>query len=74
MTVWITRGKNQMRIMRRRKMELCCESCDQMMTGCRQMKGWMMVRMTNRVVRASMCSVLEAKCSRRKRKIGRAHV
>ena len=52
-------GKNQMRMMSKRKVELLLESCDQTMTGWMQMKGWITVRMTSSVVRISRFSLLE---------------
>ena len=52
-------GKNQMRMMSRRNVELLFESCDQTMTGWMQMKGWITVRMTSSVVRISRFSLFE---------------
>ena len=59
-TVWMPSGRNQIKMMRMRNMELCCESWDQMITGCKHMKGWIIVNITSRVVKTSMFSVLEA--------------
>ena len=58
-TTWTAMGRNQMRMMSRRKVELLLESCDQTMTGWMQMKGWITVRMTSSVVRISRFSLLE---------------
>ena len=59
-TVWMPSGRNQIKMMRMRNMELCCESWDQMITGCKHIKGWIIVNITSRVVKTSMFSVLEA--------------
>ena len=59
MSRWTRRGRNQIPMVSRRYWELWLESWDQMITGWRQMKGWMMVNMTNSVVRISRFSFLE---------------
>ena len=56
MSRWTRRGRNQMPIVRRRYWELWFESWDQMITGWRQMNGWMMVNITSSVVKISRFS------------------
>ena len=44
-------------------LELWAESWDQIMTGCKQMNGCIIVSITNRVVKTSIFAVLEEKCN-----------
>ena len=45
-----------------RNIELCLESCDQIITGCKQINGCIIVKMTSNVVNTSIFDVLEAQC------------
>ena len=60
-TMWIPKGRNQIMMIRSRKLEFFWESWAQMITGCKQIKGWIIVKMTKSVVKTSMFWVLEAK-------------
>ena len=63
MKIWIIRGRNHIKIMSIKKLELWAESCDQIMTGCKHVKGWIIVRITNNVVKTSILAVFDEKWS-----------